>query len=255
MERDWRFIVDSLLDLSMADTVEGCIKEELDLLEYLITFDQLSFNLLEQTDSKSVQVTDIKTRGKPASLVEKFIKGGYANDPYFYGWGFFKETVAFRDTDMLSDEFREQSATYRDIYEPEGVHYAMRMHLVYKQRSIASIVAFNSKEHGDFSERDLYVFNMLAPHFAFRLGSIIEEKNAASKTSKFDEACAQYGFTPREQEIVKYLLGDVPDADLANLLYISTATLKKHIYNIYKKVDVNNRLQLVKAFDGLMDVS
>ena len=251
MERDWRFIVDSLLDVNMAGTVDSCINEMLDLLEYLVPADQLNFNLIEQREDRSIDVTEMRVRGIPADFKDTFINGGYANDPYFYGWNFLKESTAFRDTDMLSDDFREQSATYREIYAPQGVHYVMRMQLIYKQRTVGSIAAFNAKERGDFTERDLYVFNMLAPHFAFKLGQLREVAGTHPERSDIEVAFEGYGLTAREQEIVKYLLAGVPDAELANQLYISTATLKKHVYNIYRKVDVNNRFQLLKLFSDI----
>ena len=244
MERDWRFIIDSLLDVNMTSTVDAFASEVLDLLEYLIPADQHTFSPVEQIDNKTLITLDMKVRGMPALFKDEFIGGNYGNDAYFYGWGFYKQTITFRDSDLIPEDVRVSSRLYREIYEPQGIHYALRSRLIYKQKAVGDVSLFNTKESGDFSERDLYVLNMVAPHFAYKLGTLNEEVADRSVVPSITQAFEQYGLTAREQEIVLHLLDGVPDAALADKLYISNSTLKKHIYNIYKKMDVNSRVQL-----------
>lgn len=47
----------------------------------------------------------------------------------------------------------------------------------------------------------------------------------------------------REQEILKMLAGGASNKDIADSLFLSLNTVKSHIYNIYRKIDVPNRLQ------------
>lgn len=250
MERDWRFIIDSLLDINMTSTVDALVSETLDLLEFLINADQITFSLIEQTDNHNVRVHDMMSRGVPATYKEKFLKDQFYDDPYFYGWSFFKETTTFRDTDMMPDDFRTKSTMFKEIYEPQGIYYALRSHLVYKQQAVGNISIFNSKERGDFSERDVYILSMIGPHISFKMGQLLEKLEAKADEAGIDEAVERFGFTAREREIVDYLLEGIPDAALADKLYISPSTLKKHIYNIYKKADVNSRVQLFKMLSG-----
>ncbi len=48
----------------------------------------------------------------------------------------------------------------------------------------------------------------------------------------------------REQEVVLLIVSGRDDREIADALCISLSTLRKHIYNAYKKLDVNNRVQL-----------
>ena len=47
--------------------------------------------------------------------------------------------------------------------------------------------------------------------------------------------------TTREQEIVEYLAKGYRYKEIANLLFVSTETVRTHIRNIYKKLEVNSR--------------
>jgi len=53
------------------------------------------------------------------------------------------------------------------------------------------------------------------------------------------------GLTPRELEIVRMLASGLGTGDMANRLAISEGTLKIHLHNVYKKLKVQNRVELV----------
>lgn len=57
----------------------------------------------------------------------------------------------------------------------------------------------------------------------------------------------QYHLSPREQEIISLVLNGSTNRDIANQVYISLETVKKHLYNVYKKIGVKNRLQLMNV--------
>ncbi len=63
---------------------------------------------------------------------------------------------------------------------------------------------------------------------------------------RLTEACkAEFGLTAREAELVERLLDGSTNQDLADALYISRKTVENHLYNIFQKMGVRNRLQLV----------
>jgi LuxR family transcriptional regulator of csgAB operon len=49
--------------------------------------------------------------------------------------------------------------------------------------------------------------------------------------------------TSREQEILKLIARGVTNDEIADLLFISRHTVKTHLYNTFKKINVPNRLQ------------
>jgi DNA-binding NarL/FixJ family response regulator len=55
---------------------------------------------------------------------------------------------------------------------------------------------------------------------------------------------APLGISPRESEIVGLILKGFSNKEIAGSLFISVDTVKKHTYNIYRKLGVQNRVQL-----------
>lgn len=51
--------------------------------------------------------------------------------------------------------------------------------------------------------------------------------------------------TDREKEIINYLERGKKNIEIANLLYVSTNTIKKHLQNLYRKFDVGSRTELL----------
>ena len=56
--------------------------------------------------------------------------------------------------------------------------------------------------------------------------------------------------TEREKEILKLLSLGSSNIDIANALFVSENTVKTHLYNIFKKINVKNRLQAMMWAKG-----
>ena len=56
---------------------------------------------------------------------------------------------------------------------------------------------------------------------------------------------SESNLTPREVEILDVLASGAKNEEIANRLFISPHTVKTHLYNIYKKIHVGDRLQAV----------
>jgi len=76
------------------------------------------------------------------------------------------------------------------------------------------------------------------------------KKNARDVSPQLDgngevgEFCEKYRLSRREQEILQLLLQGKSYRDIEKSLFISLNTVKNHVYNIYHKVGVKNRLQI-----------
>jgi DNA-binding CsgD family transcriptional regulator len=55
----------------------------------------------------------------------------------------------------------------------------------------------------------------------------------------------KYGITDRESEIILKVVQGKSNADIAGELFISLATVKTHLHNIYRKIDVDSRYDLL----------
>lgn len=57
------------------------------------------------------------------------------------------------------------------------------------------------------------------------------------------DASSRKMLTRRELQIMELLAGGATNLQIAEALYVSEHTIKSHLYNVFKKIDVRNRLQ------------
>ena len=58
-----------------------------------------------------------------------------------------------------------------------------------------------------------------------------------------------YGLTPRETEIVQYIYDGMTNREIAERIYTAEGTVKAHNYNIYSKLGISKRTQLILAIN------
>lgn len=61
------------------------------------------------------------------------------------------------------------------------------------------------------------------------------------------EVCDRYGLTERECQILKYAIKGMSNADIGRELFISIPTVKKHLTNIYTKMKIEGKHQILSA--------
>jgi len=68
---------------------------------------------------------------------------------------------------------------------------------------------------------------------------------AAAIPGNLDQILEKFAISKREAEIVRLLLAGKSNKEIEDLLFIAMATVKIHVHNIFQKIKVNNRLQLL----------
>jgi DNA-binding CsgD family transcriptional regulator len=72
-------------------------------------------------------------------------------------------------------------------------------------------------------------------------------KTAADVMNRFVE---KFKISRREEEVIRELCAGKTNKEIAESLFISVQTVKDHIYRIYLKTNVNNRVQLINLIQG-----
>lgn len=67
---------------------------------------------------------------------------------------------------------------------------------------------------------------------------------------RLEEVAKEYELTLREKELTALIYEGKSNAEIARILFISESTVKTHIYNIFRKMSVKNRIQLVCIVRG-----
>ncbi len=75
-----------------------------------------------------------------------------------------------------------------------------------------------------------------------------EEKStvlAAGDNNMLGDFCDKFELTRRERDVLNLLVQGLSNADISSKIYISEGTVKAHVHNIYTKLGVRSRLQLL----------
>lgn len=75
---------------------------------------------------------------------------------------------------------------------------------------------------------------------------LLQWMNSSEKTSPASQP--QQVLSSREMVVLKLLAAGKSNQDISEELCISTNTVKVHLYNMYKKLKVSNRIQAVRWF-------
>ena len=107
----------------------------------------------------------------------------------------------------------------------------------------------------NFSENILWLFIMLYSTIYCvqelkQSGTAISpavSRQSPAQPDYLTEIAEKFKFTPREIQILHCILGDKTTAEICGELNISVGTVKTHTHNIYMKVQVKSRQELIRA--------
>lgn len=100
------------------------------------------------------------------------------------------------------------------------------------------------------------IINIVTLVYAYHevfLKTFSESTEATSKNdtaNRIEEVCEQFKLTPREKELIELIYAGKSNKEIADLLFLSESTVKTHIYNIFRKMDVKNRVGVICVING-----
>jgi len=72
---------------------------------------------------------------------------------------------------------------------------------------------------------------------------VLTEYFAAKKEA--EDFAEEHNLTPREKEVMEFVYKGFNNAEIAHELYISQNTVKHHVYNLFRKLKVSSRVELI----------
>ncbi|MFB0565605.1 MAG: response regulator transcription factor [Candidatus Aminicenantaceae bacterium] len=89
----------------------------------------------------------------------------------------------------------------------------------------------------------LYWRTYLKKHF---IAPILQKTDTLTMRQFFDE----YKISKREEEVIRQICEGKTNKEIGDALFISLQTVKDHIYRIFQKTDVKNRIQLINLIQS-----
>lgn len=215
----------------------------LHMLPRLIEFDAASFFLAGQGAGKmeeepvSLNLAESYMRTYAEAMVDKdeIIPHIFCKAPFFY-----------RVTDLIS---LDSSDVYNSFLKPQGLRYAQGMNLVWGERFLGAVVLFRDKGNSNFSDKDLFLLSQFQSHLSLGLYQTIYREQ--QKSIQKIHIMAHYQLTAREMEVIEYLLRGSTNQEISEVMFIHIDTVKTHLKNIYRKLDVSHRAQVQTIFMAL----
>ena len=160
-------------------------------------------------------------------------------------WAYeFPSSRTYRHSDLFKPGERETLLYFQEHFLPRKLYFGLTMVLCTSQRHLGSISLFRHRESGDFSDRDMHIFFQF---YELRLRREYEgREDAPAPGERLLQLRAEYALTNREMEILRGLLASGDKRALSEQLHISSSTLNKHICNLYGKMNVHSRVELMK---------
>jgi len=247
VENDWISINNIVYKINDIEDCDEMRKAFLKSLQAIIGFDRASFYLSDKTGEHvlccpvGINFTDEQLN----SYLEKYEKLDYSR------WVILcTQSKVSKETDLFPANEREYSPYYQQAYLPMDIHFSILIALSHNGLFLGSVALYRSKKNEDFSERDIALLDILKDHLALRL--FHDYKNQLPHTavaprddSRYMMHLKEYNLTDRESEVLELLNEGVSTINICEKLYIAPTTLKKHVSNIYRKLGISNRMELV----------
>jgi DNA-binding CsgD family transcriptional regulator len=83
------------------------------------------------------------------------------------------------------------------------------------------------------------------------LARYFSEPSQGPRRDLAEEFVLRFGISAREREIIEMMAQGFSNNAIAEKLYISTVTVKNHVYHIYQKTGVSNKVQLLNMMNSL----
>jgi len=139
-------------------------------------------------------------------------------------------------SDYLTRREFQRLGLYADVARPLGVEDMFRLWVESDGEGCARF-EFDRPDSG-FRERDRSVLDLLLPHLRqFRINAMRRRRSAIGARH----------LTVREREVLALVDEGRTNAEIAQLLWISRDTVRKHLENVYDKLGVHSRTAAVAA--------
>lgn len=221
-------------------------QEILELLKYAIPFDTANFFLaepvspFEYTLTDPINVNSLKNSNVDGVLKQYMEKCSDVDSTHWLCSS--KKSMAYRTTDLLSESALENTQYYKEMFIPYDLHYGAQLVLAYNDTCVGLLTLFRLKESGNFTDTEIFYLDNLKDHLSARLYQFkFQNKSPERHSSLYME---KFHLTPRECEILDMLFEGLLNEAIAEKLCISENTLRKHLYNLYHKMNITHRWEL-----------
>jgi DNA-binding CsgD family transcriptional regulator len=209
--------------------------ETIEALQRLIPCDIAAYCELDNVARKQTAYVGTDVEGDPDGIFWELVD----EHPICRHQQAYADFSAIRTSDVVSTRRLRQTRVYSEWFRPEGITGELECGIANSRARTRTFIL--DRCGGDFSERDVELLELVRPHLA-RIRETGELRSA--------EPAHAERLTAREAEIFDLVAVGLSNAAIAERLWISPGTVKKHLDNVYAKLGVRNRTAAVALLRG-----
>ncbi len=156
------------------------------------------------------------------------------------------EPALIRESELIDDAHRLSSPIYRKFYSHYNIFDTLQASIVYEKKAYGVVTLYRTREDGTFTADERIYLRAFAKHLNYIFYRHVDGAKQEDNSVRLSELAQTYGLTKREQEILGYIFAGMNNQEILEEVPITGHTLQKHIQNIYRKVNVSTRWDLLK---------
>lgn len=139
-------------------------------------------------------------------------------------------------------QLSQSDSFVREHLRPQNIRYSTGIYLPDLYGVPRVLFCLDRTSGANYSRDELNTLDLLQKH----LSNLYQNFFAESPTTQcaFTHATSEKSLTPRECDILMLLMQGLSSQQIADKIFISKATVIKHISHIYQKLHVNSRAEL-----------
>lgn len=247
---EWQFLLQMVTRINYSETYTDTCDTILQQMKTLIPYRDGIIFQARRENGHPVLTNPVSTEALDDKSDHAFFMDG--NYPHWNEFVMAPYSMVFRQSDIIPPSKWERTRVYREVWQPKGLFWGLFISIVHKDVPLAILGLQREREDEDFSARDIYIMNTMKDPLGRKFFSLLEGRgksgSGATRPERVARTAARFGLTKREMEIVALVCSGKSSEEMCQQLYITHATLSKHLSNIYTKTKARNRTQLFSIF-------
>ncbi|MCR5212794.1 MAG: helix-turn-helix transcriptional regulator [Eubacterium sp.] len=248
----WLGILNLIYRIHSSESIGEMGDTILKQIQWLVPFDQALFFIAHENGDIHV----VASEGLDEDYIDMY-ETNYKKYDYASGIKIAGNSIVYKDSDIIEEAVFLKSSFYNQFCEPNHIRYGIHVVMIYASKYCGEIVLFRDNDTinaTNFGETAEFILNLLKEHLSISCNRLLLNKPYQREMSSSEEIFTNpedkyrvmYNLTKRECEVLMLLLEDMSTNQICDELIISLNTLKKHIANLYRKLEVSSRVQLIQ---------
>lgn len=164
------------------------------------------------------------------------------------GWvGRCREATLIRESDLVNEQVRLGSTVYQKCYQPYDIYDGLFYAIVANAHPLGVLSLFRCRGDEPFTDQELFLLRGVGTHLNQHMAYLQDSRRRHGAQPLCDLALVaqRYGLTARERQLLELLTEFRSNHEIAEVLQVRGSTLQKHFQNLFRKLGVTSRWEVM----------